>query len=68
VPFVLIGRAVAGRRLADGVLADVAPTLLEIADLPSWPAITGRSLLVPERASGAPVIASAAVRTEVNDP
>ncbi len=45
VPFVLIGRAVAGRRLADGVLADVAPTLLELADLPAWPAITGRSLL-----------------------
>ena len=45
VPFVLIGRSVAGRRLADGVLADVAPTLLELADLPGWPGITGRSLL-----------------------
>jgi 2,3-bisphosphoglycerate-independent phosphoglycerate mutase len=45
VPLVLIGRSVAGRRLADGVLADVAPTLLELADLPVWPAITGRSLL-----------------------
>ena len=45
VPFVLIGRSVAGRRLADGVLADVAPTLLELADLPGWPAISGRSLL-----------------------
>ena len=45
VPFVLIGRSVAGRTLADGVLADVAPTLLELADLPPWPAITGRSLL-----------------------
>jgi 2,3-bisphosphoglycerate-independent phosphoglycerate mutase len=45
VPFVLIGRAVAGRRLADGVLADVAPTLLELAGLPGWPGITGRSLL-----------------------
>ena len=41
VPFVLIGRSVAGRRLADGVLADVAPTLLELADLPGWPGITG---------------------------
>jgi len=49
VPFVLIGRAVASRRLVDGVLADVAPTLLELADLPTWPAITGRSLLAPER-------------------
>ncbi len=47
VPFVLIGRSVAGRVLADGVLADVAPTLLELADLPPWPAITGRSMLRP---------------------
>jgi 2,3-bisphosphoglycerate-independent phosphoglycerate mutase len=45
VPLVLIGRSVAGRQLADGMLADVAPTLLELADLPIWPAITGRSLL-----------------------
>ena len=45
VPFVLIGRSVAGRRLIDGVLADVAPTLLELADLPAWPAISGHSLL-----------------------
>jgi bisphosphoglycerate-independent phosphoglycerate mutase (AlkP superfamily) len=34
-----------GRRLDDGILADVAPTLLELADLPTWPAISGRSLL-----------------------
>ena len=47
VPFVLIGRAIAGRRLSDGVLADVAPTLLELADLPAWPAMTGHSLLEP---------------------
>jgi 2,3-bisphosphoglycerate-independent phosphoglycerate mutase len=45
VPFVLVGRAAVGRVLADGVLADVAPTVLELADLPGWPAITGRSLL-----------------------
>jgi len=37
VPFVLIGRSVASRSLRDGVLADVAPTLLELADLPTWP-------------------------------
>jgi bisphosphoglycerate-independent phosphoglycerate mutase (AlkP superfamily) len=36
---------VVGKRLADGVLADVAPTLLELAGLPGWPGITGRSLL-----------------------
>jgi 2,3-bisphosphoglycerate-independent phosphoglycerate mutase len=45
VPFVLVGRSVAGRDLADGVLADVAPTLLELAGLPGWDDITGRSLL-----------------------
>ena len=45
VPFMLIGRSVAGRHLTDGVLADVAPTLLELAGLPGWPGITGRSLL-----------------------
>ena len=47
VPFLLLGRSVAGRRLRDGVLADVAPTLLELAGLPTWPAITGHSLLAP---------------------
>ncbi len=67
VPFLLMGRSVVGRRLVDGVLADVAPTLLELADLPTWPAITGRSLLAPEEVEGPRVIASAAVRTEVND-
>jgi 2,3-bisphosphoglycerate-independent phosphoglycerate mutase len=45
VPFVLIGRSVVGRHLTDGVLADVAPTLLELAGLPGWPEITGISLL-----------------------
>jgi bisphosphoglycerate-independent phosphoglycerate mutase (AlkP superfamily) len=33
-------------RLADGVLADVAPTLLELAGLPRWPGMTGSSRLV----------------------
>jgi 2,3-bisphosphoglycerate-independent phosphoglycerate mutase len=50
VPFLLLGRSAVGRRLADGVLADVAPTILELADLPTWPAITGRSLLRGEGA------------------
>ena len=45
VPIVIHGRAASGRRLRDGVLADVAPTLLELAGLPAWPEITGRSLL-----------------------
>ena len=45
VPIVITGRAVRGRRLRDGVLADVAPTLLELAGLPRYPEMTGRSLL-----------------------
>ena len=60
-----VGRAVAGRTLADGVLADVAPTLLELAGLPAWEGMTGHSLLGPAGGSdGDPVIASVAVRTE----
>jgi 2,3-bisphosphoglycerate-independent phosphoglycerate mutase len=45
VPIVIAGRGVAGRHLRDGILADVAPTLLELAGLPPWPGITGRTLL-----------------------
>jgi 2,3-bisphosphoglycerate-independent phosphoglycerate mutase len=44
VPFVLVGRAARGVRLADGVLADVAPTLIEFVGLPPWPGMTGHSL------------------------
>jgi 2,3-bisphosphoglycerate-independent phosphoglycerate mutase len=46
VPFVLVGRAAHGVRLADGVLADVAPTLLEVAGLPPWDGMTGRSRIL----------------------
>jgi 2,3-bisphosphoglycerate-independent phosphoglycerate mutase len=45
VPILVAGAAVEGRRLGDGVLADVAPTLLELAGLQGWPGITGVSLL-----------------------
>ena len=45
VPFLVHGRAVDGRRLRDGVLADVAPTLLGLLALEPWPGVTGRSLL-----------------------
>ena len=45
VPIVIAGAGMAGRSLADGALADVAPTLLELAGLPQWPGITGHSLL-----------------------
>ncbi len=48
VPLLLLGRAAQGRRLRDGVLADVAPTLLELAGLDRWEGMTGRSLLMPE--------------------
>ncbi len=46
VPLVLIGPAVAGLRLDDGVLADVAPTLLALAGLPRWDGMSGRSLIL----------------------
>ena len=59
VPIVLVGRAAAGLRLRDGVLADVAPTLLAFAGLPRW---AGHDRPHPH-----PVIASVAVRTEVVD-
>ncbi|MCU0505302.1 MAG: 2,3-bisphosphoglycerate-independent phosphoglycerate mutase [Chloroflexi bacterium] len=47
VPFVLVGRAVEGRVLRDGILADVAPTIVELGDLPRWDGMTGTSLLRP---------------------
>jgi 2,3-bisphosphoglycerate-independent phosphoglycerate mutase len=46
VPFLLVGRAAEGRTLVDGVLADVAPTLLEFAGLPQWDGVTGRSRIL----------------------
>ena len=49
-----VGRSVVGRRLRDGVLADVTPTILELAGLPSWPAVAGRSLLEPVLPSDGP--------------
>ena len=52
VPFVLVGRAAEGIRLHDGVLADVAPTILEFAGLPRWPGMTGRSLVGAEVTAG----------------
>jgi 2,3-bisphosphoglycerate-independent phosphoglycerate mutase len=45
VPVLAMGRAIRGRRLRDGVLADVTPTLLELAGLPPLAGMTGRSLL-----------------------
>ncbi len=45
VPFLLAGSSVDGLQLDDGVLADVAPTLIDLGDLAPWPGMTGRSLL-----------------------
>jgi 2,3-bisphosphoglycerate-independent phosphoglycerate mutase len=45
VPILLAGAAVEGRHLADGVLADVAPTLIDLAGLAPWAGMVGRSLL-----------------------
>ncbi|HEY3145219.1 MAG TPA: alkaline phosphatase family protein, partial [Dongiaceae bacterium] len=45
VPVVVVGAA--GRKVSDGKLADVAPTLLELMGLPKPAAMTGHSLLAP---------------------
>jgi 2,3-bisphosphoglycerate-independent phosphoglycerate mutase len=64
VPFLLAGRSVAGRSLHDGVLADVAPTILELAGLPRWAGMTGRSLLDTDAGTPPdPVLSSDAVPT-----
>jgi 2,3-bisphosphoglycerate-independent phosphoglycerate mutase len=64
VPFLLRGRSTTGRSLHDGVLADVAPTLLELAGLPRWPGMTGTSLLDPRTGiDPEPVLSSGAVPT-----
>jgi 2,3-bisphosphoglycerate-independent phosphoglycerate mutase len=59
VPIVAIGPALVGATLHDGVLADVAPTILALAGQPRWPGMTGRSLL-----GGDPVLPSVAAPTE----
>ncbi|EAX46941.1 phosphoglycerate mutase, 2,3-bisphosphoglycerate-independent [Thermosinus carboxydivorans Nor1] len=45
VPFILVADAYRGRRLRRGILADIAPTILELAGLAIPPEMTGRSLL-----------------------
>ena len=47
VPFVLVSREPYLGTLADGRLADVAPTLLPLLGLDVPPAMTGRNLLAP---------------------
>ena len=45
VPLVLVGERWRGATLRDGILADVAPTICQLMELPPGPAMTGRSLL-----------------------
>jgi 2,3-bisphosphoglycerate-independent phosphoglycerate mutase len=45
VPLVLVGEAWRGARLRDGRLADVAPTLCVLMEIPAGPEMTGRSLI-----------------------
>ncbi|HET7678410.1 MAG TPA: 2,3-bisphosphoglycerate-independent phosphoglycerate mutase [Candidatus Limnocylindrales bacterium] len=51
VPLLLAGRVVRGARLRDGVLADVAPTLLELLGEPPLEGTTGASLLAARAAA-----------------
>jgi 2,3-bisphosphoglycerate-independent phosphoglycerate mutase len=66
VPFLLAGRAVEGRALRDGVLADVAPTLLELAGMAPWEGMTGRSLLLSAAAGAPPAEPSVAAGSASN--
>jgi 2,3-bisphosphoglycerate-independent phosphoglycerate mutase len=52
VPVILAGAKAEDRSLADGRLADIAPTLLELMGLAQPEAMTGRSLLRPTAARG----------------
>ena len=47
VPIWWVTRDAKGRRLRDGSLADLAPTVLELLGIPAPAEMTGRSLLVP---------------------
>ena len=49
VPFVIVNPPGAIARVDNGRLADVAPTLLDLLDLPKPAAMTGHSLIVPDR-------------------
>ena len=55
VPLSVVGERFRGRALrADGRLADIAPTLLDMIGLPAPAAMTGRSLLAPASAAERP--------------
>ncbi len=46
VPFYLVHPSIRGRKLRDGILADIAPTLLELMGLPQPAEMTERPLLI----------------------
>jgi 2,3-bisphosphoglycerate-independent phosphoglycerate mutase len=46
VPLILVDPQRQGTRLHEGILADIAPTILALLDLPQPVAMTGKSLLV----------------------
>jgi 2,3-bisphosphoglycerate-independent phosphoglycerate mutase len=48
VPLVGIGRCMKGKRLLDGRLADVTPTLIDLGGVPAWDGVVGHSLLADE--------------------
>jgi 2,3-bisphosphoglycerate-independent phosphoglycerate mutase len=47
VPLILVDPQRRGAKLREGILADIAPTILELMGLPKPPAMSGRSLLAP---------------------
>ncbi|UCH72638.1 MAG: 2,3-bisphosphoglycerate-independent phosphoglycerate mutase [Rhodospirillales bacterium] len=53
VPVMLVGEGTAGIQMADGRLADIASTILELIGLPAPAQMTGRSLIVRGRESRA---------------
>ena len=48
VHFIYVAKNAEGFRVEDGILADVAPTILFLLGLPQPKEMTGRNLLVPE--------------------
>jgi 2,3-bisphosphoglycerate-independent phosphoglycerate mutase len=50
VPLVMVGAPNWARRLQDGCLADMAPTLLRLLKIPQPPEMTGRSLIIEDSA------------------
>ncbi|QDR81887.1 2,3-bisphosphoglycerate-independent phosphoglycerate mutase [Sporomusa termitida] len=45
VPFIMVAESQRGRRLRAGILADIAPTILDLAGVEQPPEMTGKSLI-----------------------